>query len=178
MTDKPPTIFLTGLPGVGKSTIARQLSRTYGLKLIDTDAVIVKTYGRTIADIFRTDGNFRFRQLESQVLENIIAQCSEPKIISTGGGLPCYFDNMSKMKNAGQVIYVHDDLREIARRLAFSKIDRPLLTGKTDCEIKKWLLDLLANRHWYYRQSDYFTLVSKADQQIGRILAAWTMAKK
>ncbi len=82
-----PRAVLVGLPGSGKSTIGRRLAKALGLTLLDTDAAIEETTGRTIADIFSTDGEQEFRRIEEEVIR--AALHTHDGVLSLGGGAAC-----------------------------------------------------------------------------------------
>ena len=73
-----PKAVLIGLPGSGKSTIGRRLAKALNLTMLDTDAAIEETTGRTIADIFATDGEAEFRRIEEEVIRSALATRSYP----------------------------------------------------------------------------------------------------
>ena len=79
-----PRAVLIGLPGSGKSTIGRRLAKAMDLALLDTDAAIEKTTGRTIPDIFSNDGEAEFRRIESDVVREALA--THDGVLSLGGG--------------------------------------------------------------------------------------------
>src|SRR4051812_42875584 len=79
-----PKAVLIGLPGSGKSTIGRRLAKALDLTLLDTDAAIEETTGRTIADIFATDGEEEFRRIEETVIRSALD--SHDGVLSLGGG--------------------------------------------------------------------------------------------
>lgn len=79
-----PKAVLVGMPGSGKSTIGRRLAKAMDLPLLDTDAAIVETTGRTIADIFANDGEQEFRRIEEEVVKAALS--SHEGIVSLGGG--------------------------------------------------------------------------------------------
>ena len=92
-------LFLVGYMGCGKSTFARKLGRRLGIGVVDTDRAVEEREGASVADIFRYEGEERFRQLEREVLEQVIAR-NEELIVATGGGLPVWSDNMERMTRA------------------------------------------------------------------------------
>src|SRR5688572_1061429 len=98
-------LFLVGLPGSGKSTIGKQLSNLLNLPLVDTDDLIIQKEKSTIEEIFKYHGENYFRELEKKTLHELIA--SDKLIISTGGGLPCFFDNMEVINKNGISIYLN-----------------------------------------------------------------------
>src|SRR5574337_1352976 len=79
-----PKAVLVGLPGAGKSTIGRRLARALGVEMLDTDAAIEATTGRSIADIFAADGEREFRRIEEDVVRAALAE--HEGVLSLGGG--------------------------------------------------------------------------------------------
>lgn len=80
-------LFLVGYMGCGKSTLARKIARRLGVEAVDTDRAVEEREGATVADIFRYEGEERFREVEREVLERLIADPAT-RVVSTGGGLP------------------------------------------------------------------------------------------
>jgi shikimate kinase len=120
-----PKAVLIGLPGSGKSTIGRRLAKSLGLSLLDTDAAIEETTGRTIADIFATDGEKEFRRIEEDVVRAALQ--SHDGILSLGGGAvttPGVRDALA----GHTVIYLEISAAEGVRRTGGSTV-RPLLAG-------------------------------------------------
>lgn len=79
-----PKAVLVGLPGSGKSTIGRRLAKALGVGLLDTDVAIEQRTGRSIADIFATDGEQEFRRIEEDVVRAALAD--HDGVLSLGGG--------------------------------------------------------------------------------------------
>lgn len=94
-------VFIIGMPGSGKSSLANKLSSSFGLPIIDIDALIVQEEAQSISELWKNQGAFYFRLKERMVLFNVLA--SEPKIVATGGGLPCHFNNSFLMSNCYSV---------------------------------------------------------------------------
>ena len=86
-------LFLVGYMGCGKSTLGRKLARRLGVDFIDTDALVEEREGASVADVFRYEGEERFREAERRVLDEVIAGASFA-VVSTGGGLPTWRDNL------------------------------------------------------------------------------------
>jgi shikimate kinase len=86
-------LFLIGLPGSGKSTLAKELSKKLKYPFTDTDELICKKEGSSIEEIFINKGENNFRKIESDILKELV-RTNGNAIISTGGGTPCFFDNM------------------------------------------------------------------------------------
>ena len=98
-------IFLVGYMGCGKSTLGRRLARRLGVPFVDTDSRVEEREGATVSDLFRYEGEQRFREIEREVLDAAIAG-NDSAVISTGGGLPVWGDNMARMNAAGCTVYL------------------------------------------------------------------------
>ncbi len=146
-------VFLTGFMGSGKTTLGAQLARKMKADFIDTDQFIVKKHGKTIVEIFAQDGEDTFRQMEKGALQDIIQL--PDAVIATGGGMPCFFDNMEVMKKAGKTVYLKLSPSAIANRLAAAREKRPLLSGKTDVEILQYITETLSYREKWYTQANF-----------------------
>jgi len=120
-------LFLVGYMGCGKSTLARKIARRLGVEAVDTDRAVEEREGATVADIFRYEGEERFREVEREVLERLIADPAT-RVVSTGGGLPLWRDNMARMNEAGTTVYLRRSAEQIARRLSpYGRQKRPHL---------------------------------------------------
>ena len=120
-----PAAVLIGLPGSGKSTIGRRLARALNLTLLDTDAAIEETTGRTIADIFATDGEQEFRRIEEEVVRSALQ--SHDGVVSLGGGA-ITTPGVREALAGHTVIYLEISAAEGVRRTGGSTV-RPLLAG-------------------------------------------------
>ena len=141
-----PKAVLIGLPGSGKSTIGRRLAKAMGLTLLDTDAVIEARTGRTIADIFATDGEAGFRRIEEEVIREAIE--THDGILSLGGGAV----TTAGVRDAltGQtVVYLEISAAEGVRRTSGSTV-RPLLAGPDKAERYR---ELMSERIPLYRRA-------------------------
>jgi shikimate kinase len=117
-------IILIGMPGCGKTSFGRDLSRMLGAELYDTDEFLEKMQGRSIPDIFQKEGEDRFRKYETESLRAVLKK--GPAVIATGGGIVKLSENRDLMKNGGTVVFIDRPLDNI-----FSDIDtgsRPLLS--------------------------------------------------
>lgn len=155
-------IFLVGFMGCGKSTKAKQLSALLNCPLIDLDAVIVESQGMSINDYFAAYGETAFRQLEKDTLQNYDypTQC----VVATGGGLPCYFDNMEWMNQKGHTVFLNMQAQQLVSRLQ-NRDKRPLLRGMNDTELLAFIENKLKERNPYYLKAktvvDAFDLDAK-----------------
>ncbi len=130
-------IVLIGFPGTGKSTVGRLLAARLGRAFVDLDDLVVEAAGRSIPDIFRSDGEPAFRQLEREALERALTQ--EAAVIATGGGAPCREPNISIMLAAGTVVALAASVEEVLRRTG-RRSGRPLLDGEDPLPAARKLL--------------------------------------
>ncbi|MFM8595593.1 MAG: shikimate kinase [Flavobacteriales bacterium] len=126
MIDRP--IFLIGMMGSGKSSLASALSLELSLPLLDTDTAIEKEVGSSISEIFLQQGEASFRAKEKALIH---ALSLEPQIIACGGGLPCHHDLMQALLNRGVVIYLEAPVKCLFDRIS-DEIQRPLLASFED----------------------------------------------
>jgi len=125
MTSKAPRAVLVGLPGSGKSTIGRRLAKALGVGLLDTDVAIEQQTGRTIADIFATEGEQEFRRIEEDVVRTALAE--HDGVLSLGGGAVTS-PGVREALAGHTVIYLEINANEGVRRTGGSTV-RPLLAG-------------------------------------------------
>ncbi|MFP4089569.1 MAG: shikimate kinase [Cyclobacteriaceae bacterium] len=119
-------VFLVGMPGSGKSTLGRQLGRLLDHTFIDLDHEIEHTMRMPVSEIFRRNGETYFRELERDTLDRIMHE-HENFVLATGGGTPCFYDNMKAMNEAGITVYLDIPTSHIIGRMsAKGMADRPL----------------------------------------------------
>lgn len=146
-------LFLVGYMGCGKSTLGRKLARRLGVAFVDTDALVEEREGAAVADVFRYEGEEHFRQVEREVLEDVIAS-EDAAVVSTGGGLPVWGDNMQRMNEAGDTVYLRRSADQIARRLSpYGRQKRPRLRGLSDEELVGFMERDMAAREPFYTQA-------------------------
>lgn len=144
-------VFLVGYMGSGKTTAGKKLARSIGYHFFDLDEEIEKLTGKSIQQIFSAEGEDAFRILEHSVLVSLSNR--KNIIVATGGGTPCYFDNMSLMKNAGITIYLRMKPESLAKRLLLAKTQRPLIEGITAKDLPVFIKEHLSRREDYYNQA-------------------------
>ena len=162
-------LFLVGYMGCGKSTIGRKLARTLHLEFVDTDHRIEEREGATVIDIFHYEGEERFRTIEREVLEEAIT-AERASVVSTGGGLPAWGDNMARMNEVGRTIYLKRSAENIASRLSpYGRQKRPRLRGLNDEELVIFMREDMAKRDPYYSQAvQVVACEGKSDEEIIR----------
>jgi len=148
----PQKIFLVGLPGSGKSTFGKMLSDKLKIQFIDLDSQIVENQGMSIPEIFKSMGEEGFRIIERNNL-NLILENNDQFLLATGGGAPCFFDNISTMLSSGFVIFLNENIDEIVRRVLAEKSTRPLIEKINNKSMEKSLRNLYDRRLPYYSQS-------------------------
>ena len=160
-------VILVGFMGAGKSLVGRRLARRLGRRFVETDALIVARDGRSIPEIFRRDGEARFRQLEAEVVEALQARSAE--VVATGGGLPCREGRMDELRALGTVVWLRGDLAELVARARQSG-DRPMLADRTAEDVEA----LYRTREPYYRRAHVTvdTIGLGPEQVVTRVLAA------
>lgn len=146
-------IFLIGLPSSGKTTLGKQLARHVRYRFVDTDVLIVKEEGMPIPDIFAQKGESYFREAEARILRAI--RPDSKLVIATGGGMPCFHDNMDYIKANGLSVFLDVSPEQIVERiLRHSTDDRPLYQ-KNDGQLLNNLREKYESRLGFYSQADF-----------------------
>jgi shikimate kinase len=151
-------LALVGLPGSGKTTVGRQLARRLGVDFIDTDAVIEQRLGESIRTYFEREGEDRFRDVETGVLQDILSSLPQgearPAVLSTGGGIVLRPANRQALGCHAVTLYLRSSPEELFRRLRHDT-QRPLL--QVADPLKK-LRDLFHARDPLYRETAAFVI--------------------
>lgn len=148
-------IYLIGMPGSGKSTIGRPLAESLNIPFFDLDDIIEKEEGLLVREIFTQKGEDFFRELERSCLHKISNDFSD-FVLSTGGGTPCYFNNMEYMKQSGKIVFLDIQIADLAVRLQKEGLKkRPLLKDYNTLEsLENYLATTLSKRKIYFLKSD------------------------
>ena len=139
-------IILIGFMGCGKSSIGKYLEKKQGYTLIDTDDYIENQQKRSINDIFATEGEEYFRNLETQCIKELIDKADKNLVIAVGGGLPMRNENQALLKELGKVVYLRASEDTLVGRLTGDS-KRPLLKGG---DLRTKIQDLFARREATY----------------------------
>jgi len=144
-------IFLVGYMGAGKTTIGNLLAEKFNWSFLDIDCFIENRYHKTITAIFEEKGESGFREIEQRALQEICG--FEKVVVSTGGGLPCFFDNMDLMNRKGKTIYLRASIEELIKRIDYNKQKRPLIKEKSSEELHDFVETSLKKRETFYNQA-------------------------
>lgn len=148
--------MLLGMPGSGKTTLGRELAQHYGYPFLDLDAAIETSAGRSIPAIFETQGQAYFREVEARTLREVLRRPG-PLVLATGGGTPCFHDNMACLQAAGLTLWLDVPLPELAARLRAAGLrSRPLVAATAQAAttdsvaLETWLHETLKVRRGFY----------------------------
>ena len=144
-------IFLIGYMGAGKTTVGRKLAKEMNLSFIDLDLYIEGRFHRSIRQLFAERGEEAFRDIEKRILHEVAE--FEDVLVSTGGGTPCFFDNIDFMNTAGTTIYLKVSVKELASRLESCKQTRPVLKNRSGEELKSFIQENLNARTPFYEKA-------------------------
>ena len=144
-------VFLIGYMGVGKTTIGKLLSKELDIEFIDLDKFIENRYRKTIQEVFAEKGEAKFRIIEREMLSEVAT--FHNVLISTGGGTPCFFNNMDVMNQYGVTLYIKASVDQLVSRLLVSKNVRPIIQNKSPEELKEFVKAHLVEREIYYSKA-------------------------
>ncbi len=146
-------IFLTGMPGCGKSTFGRKVARELNLDFIDLDKEIIKKEELSITEIFELKGEDHFRKIESELLKDI-SMANDNFVLATGGGAPCFYDNMDFMNDQGHTVFIDTPIDTLLERLSLSGINkRPLIKKMGEDNLLEGLTEKLNYRLPFYKKA-------------------------
>lgn len=145
-------VALIGLPGSGKSTVGRQLSKRMSVPFVDSDQLLEQQIGCTIREYFEREGESGFRDWEEGIIDEVTQQpfC----VLSTGGGVVLRSVNRKNLHERCRVVYLRSSPEELYRRLRFDR-SRPLLQVADPLQR---LRDLYADRDPLYRETCHFII--------------------
>lgn len=175
----PNRIILVGYMGSGKTTVGRALAKSLGLPFYDLDWYIESRMHRTVSQLFEERGEAGFRQVEHNLLHEVAE--FEHVVIACGGGTPCFFDNMDYLNRQGETVYLKCTPEVLFEHLKMGKTVRPLLSGKTPEEVRRFIGSQLTQREPFYGRARHVLDVTLMDnyekirltvEQLARLLGA------
>ncbi|MEO1261636.1 MAG: shikimate kinase [Bacteroidota bacterium] len=169
-------IFLTGFMGSGKSFIGKKLADSLQFDFVDIDVAIELSAGSSIAEIFAQQGEATFRKLERDELRK--TENLHNAVIATGGGAPCFHDNMNWMNDHGLTLFLSVPVVVLVQRLKTETKQRPLLNGRSDNDLFDYIDKKLNERMGFYNQAHFVchandtpdNLVASIDKYFSRFL--------
>ena len=167
-------VFLFGLPGSGKTTMGKELAKLMGISFIDLDEAIQQTAGKTIQEIFKIHKEDYFRKLESRQLTEL-CQLESDFVMATGGGTPCFGDNLEIMNQRGVSFFLDVAPKVIAQRLMKTDLKvRPLFADMRPDNLKDAIEFMKSQRISYYRQAHHTIEPDWSANQILELLKTGT----
>ncbi len=170
-------IYLIGYMGAGKTTVGRILAERLGWHFVDLDDAFTEINGQSLAEYIRQYGVEAFRRKEKDCVEELSELPIQRVIYATGGGYPCWENNMECLKELGTSIYLRWSNEHLAERIELSGIEqRPILQNKRGQELIDFVAWQMSGREEYYVQADYvidvpFTApAAEADEEIAEYL--------
>jgi len=146
-------LFLIGMMGTGKTYWCKKLAKKLKVGGYDLDFLIESHEERTIAEIFAEEGEAYFRRTETKILHWFKEKKSF--VLATGGGTPCFHENMQWMNEQGITVWIDEPVSVLAARLLPEKEHRPLIKDLSETELKQFLTDKLMQRYPFYHQATY-----------------------
>lgn len=150
--EKDLRIYLIGFMGCGKSYWGEKLAQKLELPFFDLDHQIEEKEEKSISAIFEEGGEEQFRMLEKEVL-HLVTESHGAFVMATGGGTPCFYNNIEYMKKSGLVVWINCSTDDLFHRLVDEKDKRPLLKDLSDEHLRAYITKKGADRHIFYRQA-------------------------
>lgn len=145
-------IFLIGFMGCGKTHWGKILSQKLNVPFFDLDEKVIEHEGKSIGEIFEKEGEEYFRLLEKDVL-HLLTESHESFVMATGGGTPCFYNNIDYLKKQGTVVWINCSTDCLYNRLIKEKDKRPLLKNIPDAELKSYIIRKYSGRKIFYQQA-------------------------
>jgi shikimate kinase len=172
-----PPIYLIGYMAAGKTTVGRLLAERLGWHFVDLDEAFAEIHSQTPAEFIREHGIEEFRRKEKYVVEDLAELPIEKVIYATGGGYPCWEDNMECLAELGTSIYLKWQPKHLAQRLMLTDLStRPILQGRTEQELLAFITPQLEARAPFYEKADYIIdapikdIAEEDDQYIAKLI--------
>ncbi len=146
-------IFLIGFMGCGKTHWGKILSEKLNIPFFDLDEKIVEQHGKSIPEIFEKEGEEHFRLIEKDVL-HLLSESHESFVMATGGGTPCFFNNIDYLKRQGTVVWINCSTECLYNRLIKEKDKRPLIKNIPNEELKSYIIKKYSSRKIFYQQAN------------------------
>lgn len=156
-------VVLVGYMAAGKSTFAKHLAQSWSIPSLDLDQVMEQNTGLSPAEWLRTKGEVAFRKTEASVLREL--NWTEPFVLASGGGTPCYAGNMDFMREHALVVYLQWPVSVLVDRLRVLRASRPLLDGLSDDHLPAYVGAHLLERNHFYGQAPVRVLLDPNESE-------------
>ncbi|MDB5251354.1 MAG: shikimate kinase [Flaviaesturariibacter sp.] len=160
-------IFFIGFMGCGKTHWGKAVAQKLGLPFFDLDAKIEEDAGKTISQIFDEEGEEQFRLLEKDVLY-LLTESHESFVMATGGGTPCYYNNIDYMKKMGTTVWINCSVDCLHSRLVREKTHRPLISSLDDSALRSFIVKKFGDRKIFYQQAS--VILNEDDVQLDPLI--------
>ncbi|ADV49823.1 shikimate kinase [Cellulophaga sp. E16_2] len=151
-------IVLIGYMGSGKTTIGKLLSKKLNINFIDLDAYIESKLNASVSDIFKERGELYFRKMEHTYVQELMEE-KKSFILSTGGGTPCYADNLGLIQtHTKHDFYLKLTIPNLVKRLIIGKESRPLVQNIAETDLPEFIGKHLFERNNFYMQANTITV--------------------
>jgi shikimate kinase len=159
-------VFITGMPGSGKTTIGKLLAYDLSVPFYDLDKLIEQHEKKTIPAIFKEEGEEHFRRIENKtLLEFLNKHRGEIYVLSLGGGTVCFFDCIKTIKLHGVLIYLETEIDQLVQQLSANKNNRPVFDARDENGFRKQIENMLEKRKPFYTKAN-FTIQTSSDARI------------
>jgi shikimate kinase len=160
-------IILVGFMGAGKTTLGRKLAETLNIPFFDSDQEIEKESQMKIKDLFEQHGELFFREKEKEFIQSLFMKTNF--VLATGGGLPCYNNQMNELNVLGTTVYLNNSVEIIIQRLLNDNQHRPLIKDLTEKELSEYISAKMKDREPTYLRSKL--VLQESDQQVDALIS-------
>jgi shikimate kinase len=159
-------VFITGMPGSGKTTIGKLVAYDLSVPFYDLDKLIELSEKKSIPSIFKDQGEEYFRKVENTTLLDFLKKHeSEVYVLSLGGGTICFYDCIKTIKQYGVLVYLETQIEQLYMRLKYDTNARAILPPTFDPSFMSHLESLLEKRKPFYSKAN-FTIQTNTDKHI------------
>ncbi len=153
--------------GAGKTTLGRKLAETLNIPFFDSDQEIEKESYMKIQDLFEQHGELFFREKEKEFIQSLFQKTNF--VLATGGGLPCFNNQMNELNSLGTTVYLNNSVEIIIQRLLNDNQHRPLIKDLTEKELREFISVKMKDREPTYLRSKL--VLQESDQQVDALIS-------
>ena len=153
--------------GCGKTHWGKEISRKLSIPFFDLDEQIVASEGKSINDIFASEGEEFFRLKEKEVLY-LVTESHESFVMACGGGTPCFYNNIDYMNKSGTTVWINCSVDCLFSRLVKEREKRPLIRDLSDAQLRAFIIKKFADRKIFYQQAS--VIISEDDIKLDKVI--------